>query len=194
MADFGSVPTYTAPSRTPAEPLPQSHRTEKADDVRSGRAGESATEPADPTSLSIPRLRVRAPVDQVGVAEDGQVVVPENPDRVGWYRFSPLPGAGAGSSVIVGHVDAAGGGLGVLAALGDIRKGDEVLVGRRDGTTATFRVAARRTLAKASLGASGVFRRGGTPVLTLVTCAGPYVRGDGGYQNNLVVTAVEVPR
>ncbi|MEU2507312.1 class F sortase [Streptomyces sp. NPDC007863] len=113
---------------------------------------------------------------------------------MGRYRFSPAPGAPAGSSVLVGHVDATGRGRGPLAALADLREGDRVVVGRRDGTTASSRVTARRMIAKDALAASGVFRPEGSPVLTPITCAGRYLRDEGGYQNDLVVTAVEAPR
>ena len=38
--------------------------------------------------------------------------LPEDVDRVGWYRFGPAPGAD-GSAVLAGHVDDAEQGLGV---------------------------------------------------------------------------------
>ncbi|QOV47818.1 class F sortase [Streptomyces chromofuscus] len=138
----------------------------------------------------MPRLGVRAPVDPVGVTGDGQVRVPEDPRRVGWYRFSPPPGASAGSAVIVGHVDSDRGGLGVLVALADVRRGDRVLVERSDGGSVAFRVVSRRTLPKEDLAESGAFRRDGSAALTLITCTGPFLPDDGGYRNNLVVTAV----
>ncbi|MFJ3099751.1 class F sortase [Streptomyces hydrogenans] len=188
-ADFGMDParaTTRAPVVWSTDKKPSSART-AADATR------TPSLPA-PTTVRISRLRLSAPVDPVGVAPDGQVAVPENPDRVGWYRFSPSPGAGAGSSVIVGHVDAAGRGLGVLAALSEVREGDQVAVDRQDGTTVAYRITSRRTVAKSALSESGAFRREGLPTLTLITCAAPYLRDNGGYQNNLVVTAVAVPR
>ncbi|NSL42855.1 class F sortase [Streptomyces sp. 8P21H-1] len=139
----------------------------------------------------MPRLGLRAPVDPVGVADDGQVEVPGDPRRVGWYRFSPAPGGPGGSSVVVGHVDSDGGEPGVLAALDDVRQGDRVLVRRTDGSGVEYRVAARRSVAKQDLAKSQAFRRDGPGVLTLITCAGPYLPDRGGYRRNLVVTAVE---
>ncbi|WP_106978926.1 class F sortase [Streptomyces griseus] len=188
-ADFGADPAR-AVERTAS--VPSAGDGPSSVPAAADRAGPPAV-PA-PSSVRIPRLGLRAPVDPVGVAPDGQVVVPEDPDRVGWYRFSPLPGAGAGSSVIVGHVDATGRGLGVLAALSQVREGDRVAVDRQDGSTVAYRIASRRTVAKNALSGSGAFRREGRPTLTLITCAGPYLREEGGYQNNLVVTAVAVPK
>ena len=146
-----------------------------------------------PSSLSLPRLGVRAVIAAVGVSADGQAEVPEDPQRVGWYRFSPAPGSAEGSSVVVGHVDSDGRGLGVLVALNDVRRGDRVVVVRKDGKRVAYRVASRRTVSKEDLAASGAFRRDGPAVLTLITCTGPYRPDEGGYQNNLVVTAVEAP-
>ncbi|MFI1562339.1 class F sortase [Streptomyces sp. NPDC020490] len=133
-------------------------------------------------------------MDPVGVDTDGQVKVPGDPRRVGWYRFSPAPGSAEGSAVLVGHIDARGRGLGVLVALNEVRQGDRVLIERSDGSTVEYRITARRTIGKKALAGSGVFRRDGRPVLTLITCAGPYLPDQGGYQNNLVVTAVEAPK
>ncbi|MER7760719.1 class F sortase [Streptomyces sp. NPDC097619] len=186
--DFGAAPSVNtrAESVTSAEEKPSPSQTEP-DDAPMSKI------PA-PTFMHIPRLGLSAPIDPVGVAPDGQVVVPEDPDRVGWYRFSPPPGSSAGSSVIVGHVDATGRGLGVLAALSKVEKGDGVAVERPGGTAVTYRIVSRRTVAKDALGESEAFRRDGPHLLTLITCAAPYVRERGGYQNNLVVTAVAVPR
>ncbi|MFD0431631.1 class F sortase [Streptomyces zhihengii] len=96
--------------------------------------------------------------------------------------------------MVVGHVDDEEEGLGVLVALNDVREGDRATVRRADGGTVAYRVVSRRTVPKTELAGTDAFRRDGDPVLTLVTCAGPYEPERGGYRNNLVVTAVEVPR
>lgn len=189
--DFGATPVTGAPTAGPArETVPAA-----AAGGRAPSAPASATGPvAEPTSLALPRLGVRAPIDPVGVTGDGQVEVPKDPDRVGWYRYSPAPGSPQGSTVVVGHVDAKGRGLGVLDALNDVRPGDEVLVKSADGDATAYRVTARRTVGKRDLPSSEAFRRDGPAVLTLITCTGPYLPDRGGYQNNLVVTAVEAPK
>lgn len=188
----GAVPT--APVTTP----PSSSRTAAAPQrsstvppvATSIAAPDSGGPVAAPRRLLIPRLGVRAPVDPVGVGPDGQTEIPQDDSRVGWYRFSPEPGAGQGSAVIVGHIDARSQGLGVLAALSRVGEGDQVVVERADGSTLRYAITSRRTVAKSALAASGAFRVDGRPVLTLITCAGPYRRDHGGYQNNLVVQAV----
>ncbi|MFJ5707211.1 class F sortase [Streptomyces sp. NPDC093105] len=191
--DFGAAPTVTAAPETERSASPTPSRTAAVPVAPAAPAPAASAVPA-PRELVIPRLGLRAPIDPVGVAGDGQMEVPKDPDRVGWYRYSPAPGADRGSSVVVGHVDAKGLGLGVLFGLTEVRQGDRVRVARDDGTTLTYEVTARRTLGKAALVSSAVFDRDGPAVLNLVTCAGPYLPDEGGYQNNLVVTAVEVPR
>ncbi|MEW1905243.1 sortase [Streptomyces sp. NPDC086147] len=195
-ADFGTAPAGTASAPAPLVSMPASPSAQPtsaaADSSAPGDAGPSRI--PVPQKLSIPRLGLSAPVDPVGVAQDGQTEVPPDPERVGWYRFSPAPGASAGSSVIVGHVDAKGRGLGVLNALNEVRQGDRVVVGRKDGSTVVYEITARRTMGKKALAASEAFRREGRAVLTLITCAGPYLPDAGGYQNNLVVTAVEAAK
>lgn len=188
-ADFGDD--------TLSRPSPPAASSASASPSGTPAPHASATPPRHvpaPVTVSLPRSGVRAPVDAVGVAPDGQVEVPGDPRRVGWYRYSPAAGAAAGSTVLVGHVDARGRGLGVLVALNEVREGDQVLVGRADGSTVRYEIVSRRTLDKKALAASDVFRLDGPAVLNLVTCAGPYVEARGGYQNNLVVTAVREPR
>ncbi|MFD4543808.1 class F sortase [Streptomyces bauhiniae] len=198
-ADFGAAPRSGAPAQlTPRPAAPDQSGVGPSADASVPRDdGPSPTAPSAPSvprALSIPRLGVRAAIGAVGVTESGQVEVPADPGRVGWYRFSPAPGEAAGSSVIVGHVDAKGRGLGVLVALSEVRLGDLVRVSRSPGAAADYRVVSRRTVAKKALGATGAFRVDGPAVLTLITCTGPYLADEGGYQNNLVVTAEAVAR
>ncbi|MFE7855691.1 class F sortase [Streptomyces sp. NPDC057403] len=187
--DFG--PTSGAPVSSPRTPRVPAKEPSAA--MARGDHTPRQARTSEPSSLALPRLDVRAPVKAVGVAADGQIEIPADPRQVGWYRYSPEPGSPKGSTVIVGHVDSKGRGLGVLVALNDVRAGDRVLVRQKDGGEVQYRVSSRRTIGKRDLAASGAFRRDGPAVLTLITCAGPYLPDKGGYQNNLVVTAVEAP-
>ncbi|WTY09985.1 class F sortase [Streptomyces canus] len=108
--------------------------------------------------------------------------------RAGWYRFGPAPGSSHGSSVLVGHVDSDTGALGEFAALYDVEPGDTVEVRRAHAEPALYRVTARSTEPKGDL-PSATFRRSGPPILTLVTCAPPFLPEKGGYQADLIVTA-----
>ncbi|MCP9985396.1 class F sortase [Streptomyces sudanensis] len=144
--------------------------------------------PAPPVRVLVPGVGLDAPVRPVGVTGAGDLAVPADPAVAGWYRFGPAPGGPRGSSVLVGHVDDGTGALGEFAALRDVAAGDSVEVRRAGSTPVRYRVTARSTVPKDALPAR-VFRRSGPPVLTLVTCAPPFVPEAGGYQANLIATA-----
>ncbi|WP_454314804.1 class F sortase [Streptomyces phaeoluteigriseus] len=127
----------------------------------------------------------------MGITEAGDMAIPSDPTVAGWYRFGPAPGSDHGSSVLVGHVDSDTGALGEFASLYDVEPGDRVEVQRAGAEPAGYRITARSTVPKDAIPASA-FRRSGPPVLTLITCAPPFVPRDGGYQANLIVTAEPV--
>jgi sortase (surface protein transpeptidase) len=127
----------------------------------------------------------------VGTAPDGQMAIPDDVDRAGWYRFGPEPGA-PGSAVVAGHVDDAEQGLGAMAALREAEPGDEVLVTDAAGAVTRWQVVSRELLDKQALPVDALFRRDGPPRLTLVTCGGPFLPEVGGYRDNVVVVAEPV--
>jgi hypothetical protein len=153
--------------------------------------------PADPEQRPAPvRLAVLAhgvdtAVDPVGVEPDGQMTIPADVDRVGWYRFGPAPGDD-GSAVIAGHVDDRDQGLGAMAPLRDAAVGDEVVVTDAAGTPSRWRVVSREVIQKQALPLDRLFAREGPPRLTLITCGGPFLAEFGSYRDNVVVVAEPV--
>jgi hypothetical protein len=144
-----------------------------------------------PVRLQLPGLGVDTVVDPMGVAPDGQMALPEDVDRVGWYRFGPVPGA-EGSAVIAGHVDDAEQGPGALFPLREAEVGSEVVVTDADGTTTRWRVVSREVITKQVLPLEQLFTRTGPPRLTLVTCGGPFYPELRSYRDNVVVVAEPV--
>ncbi len=145
-----------------------------------------------PVRLAVPALGVDAAVEPVGVRDDGQMALPDDVDRLGWYRFGPVPGAG-GSAVLAGHVDDADQGLGALAPLRDAEPGAEVVVTDTAGTATRWRVVSRQVIEKQALPVDRLFARTGEPRLVLVTCGGPFLPDVGGYRDNVVVVAEPLP-
>jgi sortase (surface protein transpeptidase) len=141
-----------------------------------------------PARVAVPARGLDAPLDPVGTAPDGQMAIPDDVDRAGWYRFGPVPGA-PGSAVVAGHVDDAEQGLGAMAALRAAEPGDEVVVTDAAGAVTRWRVVSRESLDKQALPVDVLFRRDGPPRLTLVTCGGPFLPEVGGYRDNVVVVA-----
>lgn len=145
-----------------------------------------------PVALSIPRFDVTADIDPVGVASDGWAEIPDDVSRVGWYRFGSAPGATSGSSVIVGHRDGWNEGAGALYNVAQLEPGDPVIVAREDGSTITYEVVSREAFGKDDLPTRELFSELGDPRLTLISCIGYFDRSNGGYQENVVVTAIPV--
>jgi sortase (surface protein transpeptidase) len=154
-------------------------------------APSASARDASPARLQVPALGVDSVVDPVGVAADGQMALPEDVDRVGWYRFGPAPGR-AGSAVIAGHVDDREQGLGALAPLSEAAVGTEVLVTDAEGTTTRWRIVSRELITKQVLPLDRLFARAGPPRLTLITCGGPFLPEFRSYRDNVVVVAEQV--
>jgi hypothetical protein len=142
-----------------------------------------------PVGLRLPAIEVDAAIEPVGVDEaTGLTAVPEDIDRVGWYRFGPAPGE-QGSAVLLGHVDSHVQGIGAFFRLSSLEPGARVVVVFGDGTSRDFTVVGRRSYPKSALPAA-VFDRTGPPRLALITCGGAFDRATRHYADNVVVYAV----
>jgi len=146
--------------------------------------------PNAPVSVAIDELGVRAPVDPVGIYEDGSVEIPEDVSRVGWYRFGSDPAQGEGSTVIVGHRDGFDQGAGAFYSIAGLDIGDAIEVELADGSLRDYEVVAREVVAKNLLPTSDLFAENGPERLTLISCIGYFDRDGDGYRENVVVTAV----
>lgn len=151
-----------------------------------------ATPPGVPVAISIPALGVDDAVTGVGFGPDGTMQVP-GVEAAGWWSPGPRPGATHGSSVIAAHVDFDGR-PGVFRDLQRLEIGHEVLVTDDAGRVYRFTVAERFQVAKGELPRAELFRTGGPPVLTLVTCGGLFRSESRHYADNIVVRALPVAR
>jgi hypothetical protein len=148
--------------------------------------------PNAPVSVAIDELGVRAPVDPVGIYEDGSVEIPEDVSIVGWYRFGSDPAQGEGSTVIVGHRDGFDQGAGAFYSIAGLDIQDAIEVELADGSLRDYEVVAREVVAKNLLPTSDLFAENGPERLTLISCIGYFDRDGDGYRENVVVTAVPV--
>lgn len=174
VADLGA-----RPSPTPAATAPTDGR-------------DSFTAVPAPVRVRIPAIDVDAEVISVGIDKNRAVEVPENIFTVGWYKLGPVPGSQMGSAVLVGHRDGAVDGAGVFYDLGRLRPGDRVMVFDAIGNRLRYEVVAREVIDKDAMPMAELFSPYGRPLLTLISCGGSYDRSNGGYQANVVVTAVPV--
>ncbi len=145
-----------------------------------------------PVRVRIPDIDVAAKVLPVGLDKAGAVAIPEDIMKVGWYELGVAPGADQGSAVLVAHRDGVVQGHGVFYDLGTLSVGDKVFVIDSSGTRQKYRVVARESISKKRLPLEELFAIDGPPRLTLISCGGYYDKDNGGYQDNVVVTAVRV--
>jgi hypothetical protein len=183
---LSTTSTDVAPTATPRprSALPPT----KARDASLGALTTSAQPP--PTRLVIHALDVDARVDDVGVQDDGAMVIPAAPTSVGWYRYGSAPSDPAGNTVIAGHVATREDGPGALAPLRNARPGMRVTVTTADGDRHDYEVVGREAIVKNALPVDEIFARDGRPLLVLITCGGEYLPELRSHRDNIIVTAV----
>jgi hypothetical protein len=144
----------------------------------------------DAVSITIPRLDLSGPLDELGVAGDGELLAPDDPARAGWYSGGVVPGD-LGPAIVGGHVDSRSG-PGVFFALRSLRPDDLVEITRSDGKVARFSVTRVRQVAKEQFPTAAVYGPTPRPELRLITCGGLFDRTARSYTDNVVVEAVAV--
>ena len=142
--------------------------------------------PAPPRSISIPSAGVEAHVEPVA-AREGALRVPEV-GRAGWYEAGPRPGE-VGRAVIIGHLDTREG-PGLFARVPSLEPGAAIAVTDRRGTEHRYTVIGTTQVEKRRFPANEVYGGARAPVLVLVTCGGPFVKGEG-YRDNVLLYAKE---
>lgn len=143
-----------------------------------------------PQNLSIPSVDIEMPVSPHGVDDIGFMSLPDLPTEAGWYQFGPVPGDAEGATVIAGHVDSAEFGVGPLKNLRKVAPGSLVTVFDTAGTEHRYRVDWVQSIPLSELDLEEVFDRTGPPRLHVVTCGGAYIPEKGGYQNNVIMSAI----
>jgi sortase (surface protein transpeptidase) len=146
-------------------------------------------EPSRPMRLTIPAIKVEAPILDVGLAKDGSVAVPplERHNEAGWFDEGPTPGQ-FGPALIVGHADTRSG-PSVFHQLGRLKPGQMIEVLREDHETAVFQVNSVEHYGKEKLPIQRVYGDYSRPALRLVTCGGTWLGGSRGYSDNVIVFA-----
>lgn len=178
----------TAAVTTPA-PLP-------GDDAPAPKGDSSIEGPATrgmlhvkPKSVSIPAIKVESSLVNLGLNPDNSLQVPEDYSKAGWFTKGSYPGdLGGPPALIVGHVDNKEGPA-VFYKLDQLKIGDEIKVGRADGSTAVFVVYDGEQFPKDSLPTKEIYGDRDGSELVLITCTGEFNPEAGSYLDNYVVRA-----
>lgn len=147
--------------------------------------------PEQPRSIRLQTGMV-VPVRAVSTRTDGLLDVPDDIRQAGWWRGGSWLGDPLGSTLLAAHVDSTTQGLGPFAALLQVRR-DQRFVVSSATLHQTYRATSTRLLEQGSLlRHRWIYNASGSRRLVMVTCAPPYDRTRGGYQNLFVVIAVPV--
>lgn len=158
------------------------------------RLDQKSTASSRPTRVRAPQLGVNARVAQAGInLRKGELAVPADIKRAGWWRDGAAPGDQNGATLIAGHVDSAKRGAGAFFGLKRAKAGQRVQVTTANGRTRSYRITSVSKVLKDRLPAS-IYSLKGRERLVLVTCGGPFDQSTGHYEDNIIVTAVPVSR
>jgi hypothetical protein len=178
--------TRPPPSSRPTPVAPHSGRPTDARVIRDRITGP-VLPASDPVVVAIPRIGARSQLVRLGLDPRGELEVPQDPARAGWFTDGAAPGA-LGPAVIAGHVTW-NGTPAVFYRLAGLRPGDQVMVSRADGRTAVFTVSRVARFPKSRFPTQAVYGAIDHAGLRLITCGGTYDAARHRYLDNVVVFA-----
>ena len=145
-----------------------------------------------PLRIVVDKIKVDAPVVEMGLDGNGVPQVPLNGQDVAWYNFSTKPGAGS-NAVFAGHINWAGS-IGAFGRLDQLAAGDTVRLISDNGRQFTYEVFANYAVDPEDPESLKVMSPTPTDTVTLITCSGTWVpdpseRFGGEYTNRTIVQA-----
>lgn len=139
-----------------------------------------------PINLTIPSIGVNANIYEVGLAADGSIKVPNDPNNVGWFSLGPKPGE-IGSAVIAGHYGQwFDGRNSVFINLHKLSKGDIIYIKDYKGKVLSFMVKESRIYDLESYDPS-IFSEKDGAYLNIITCSGSWISNKSTYDKRLVI-------
>lgn len=155
--------------------------------------GPAALDAADvmpePVQVRYPAIDAEVPVEPRGVADDGQMDLPDDAGQAAWYQYGMTPADEAGTTVIAAHAGSDETPFGPFYGLLQSQRGDEVIVVDSAGDEHRYHVTATEQLDKDGLDFTPYFGRSGPHQLVLITCGGQWVPERSSYTDNVIVVA-----
>ncbi len=139
-----------------------------------------------PTKIIIPALSLEADVEPEGVTKAGNMDVPANWNKTGWYALGYHPGEN-GNAVIAGHVDNNLGLPAVFYYIKDLKPGNEIILLDKNGNKQTFAVDTSEAVSVVHPPLERIFGPSDAPHLNLITCTGPWNKKTRSYDERMVV-------
>jgi sortase (surface protein transpeptidase) len=171
------------------EPVPAAAPAAPAAPADARQAQAAGMPRSEPVSVDIPKIAAQSSLVPLGLNPDNTIEVPpvSRPMQAGWYTYGPTPGE-VGPAVILGHVDG-NKEKGIFFRLREMAPGDEVVVSRKDGTTAKFTVRRVDQVQKDQFPTDAVYGDTAGPELRLITCGGSFDHAAHSYRDNIIVYA-----
>ena len=151
---------------------------------------EASVSTEKPVSFYIPKIYKSAQVVAVGLDETSRTPIPEENNKVAWYKFGGKLGEN-GSVVLAGH-HFWNNAPGVFGELKNLRIGDRIEVTGETGKNYIFEVREIETYQRTAFPSEKIYFSSDTQRLTLITCAGKYDNAVKDYDKRLVVYAVRI--
>lgn len=143
-----------------------------------------------PARLSIPSLGIDAAVEHVGLTPEGDMDIPKDPWKVGWYMLGARPGE-PGNAVMAGHLDSLTG-KAVFWDLKKLQPGDEMTVTDDTGEEHTFVVMESEIFDYKTAPLEEIFGKSDEKRLNLITCEGTWNTRENRYSQRLTVFAEKI--
>ena len=159
-------------------------KAESTNAVSNVKDRESATYGL-PVRLKIPKIGVDAPVEQMGLTQDGDMEAPKTNEAVGWYKHGAQPG-NIGSAVVAGHLGIDG--KAVFGQLSSLEKSDVITIIDEHEQPVSFEVTETRRYSN-DAAPTEVFSSISGAHLNLITCDGAWQAGQNTFADRLVVFA-----
>jgi sortase (surface protein transpeptidase) len=142
-----------------------------------------------PVRVRIPSIHVNARLVKMRTNRRGVLEPPplNRPRLAGWYAMGTAPGE-IGPAVLAGHVDSRTAPA-VFYKLKTLHPGERILVDRRDGRIAVFRVQRVMQVPKRFFPARMVYGEIPYAGLRVITCGGAFDTSVGHYKDNVIVFA-----
>jgi sortase (surface protein transpeptidase) len=126
--------------------------------------------------LQIPKLSIDAPIETVGMRQNGHMDVPllNVSDGVGLYQNGIQPGQ-IGSAIVDGYGIRQDGSPAVFKRLGELHPGDRILVVNQDGSEQRFHVVTLQRYKLDQVPVAHIFEDMSGAYLNLITCDGDWM-------------------
>ena len=149
----------------------------------SGSGTTSLLNLSTPEAIAVGSIGLDAPLERLDLAADRELIVPRDPDEVGWWQ---APNQG-GPIVVVGHVDSYTGPA-AFFRLRKVRAGDVISIRFSRGVSRQFVVNDVQQVDKDNFPTRRVYRDDPSGI-RLVTCGGEFDTKLRHYNDNLIVFA-----